>query len=68
MIQIAKTEVFGHFLQFEAWDCVDIAYFHRTEWWALVGRRVTHCGSFKNHKNAFLNDPNSQKRGFRPFA
>ena len=23
-----------------------------------------HEGSFKDHKNAFLNDPKSQKRGF----
>ena len=25
------------------------------------------AGSFKNHKNAFLNDPKSQKRRFWPF-
>ena len=25
---------------------------------------MAHAGSFKNHKNAFLNDPKSQKRGF----
>ena len=27
-----------------------------------------HEGSFKCHKNAFLNDPKSQKRGFWPFS
>ena len=27
-----------------------------------------HVGSFKGHKNAFLNDPKSQKRCFRPFS
>ena len=27
-----------------------------------------HEGSFKDHKNAFLNDPKSQKRCFRPFS
>ena len=27
-----------------------------------------HVGSFKGHKNAFLNDPKSQKRGFWPFS
>ena len=27
-----------------------------------------HEGSFKNHKNAFLNDPKSQKWGFWPFS
>ena len=26
------------------------------------------AASFKNQKNAFLNDPNSQKRGFGPFS
>ena len=25
---------------------------------------MTHAGSFKNHKNAFLNDPKCQKQGF----
>ena len=27
-----------------------------------------HVGSFKGHKNAFLNDPKSQKRCFWPFS
>ena len=27
-----------------------------------------HEGSFKDHKNAFLNDPKGQKRGFWPFS
>ena len=27
-----------------------------------------HGGSFKNHKNTFLNDPKTQKRGFWPFS
>ena len=25
---------------------------------------MAHAGSFKNHKNAFLNDPKCQKQGF----
>ena len=29
---------------------------------------LDHEGSFKCHKNAFLNDPKSQKRGFWPFC
>ena len=33
-------------------------------WAALPG----HMGSFKDHKNAFLDDPKSQKRGFWPFT
>ena len=32
-------------------------------WTTLLG----HEGSFKDHKNAFLNDPKSQKRGFGHF-
>ena len=31
-------------------------------------RLTDHEGSFKYHKNAFLNDPNSQKWGFWPFS
>ena len=27
-----------------------------------------HAGSFKNQKNAFLNDPKSQNGGFWPFS
>ena len=27
-----------------------------------------HEGSFKDHKDAFMNDPKGQKRGFRPFS
>ena len=27
-----------------------------------------HGGSFKSHKNAFLNDPKSQNGGFWPFS
>ena len=27
-----------------------------------------HEGSFKDHKNALLDDPKSQKIGFRPFS
>ena len=28
---------------------------------------MAHAGSFKNHKNAFLNDPKTQKRGLAIF-
>ena len=64
MIQIAKNEVFGHFLEFGSWYQLDISYLNSTKWCVWVGDPVTHTGSFKNLKNAFLNDPNSQKRGF----
>ena len=33
-----------------------------------VARLPGHAGSFKSHKNAFLNDPKSKKRGFWPFS
>ena len=64
MIQIAKNEVFGHFIEFGPSDWLCIAYFDRTKWCAWVGHPITHAGSFKNRKNAFLNDPNSQKKMF----
>ena len=59
---------FGQFLAFLTSDQLDIAYFDRTKWCAWVGHRITQAGSFKNHKNAFLNDPNSQNWGFWPFS
>ena len=34
----------------------------------LLARLPGHKESFKSHKNAFLNDPMSQKRGFWPFS
>ena len=34
----------------------------------LLATLPCHEGSFKNHKNAFLNDPRSKKRGFWPFS
>ena len=123
MIQRAKKEVFGHFLEFGLLDWLDIAYgdsnkcfptfgnfimswriIQRSQkcifewskepqkrflaiflslvcWIDLILHIVTvlnvfqylatlpgHGGSFKNHKNAFLNDSKSQKWGFRPFG
>ena len=120
MIQRAKIEVFGHFLDFGLLDRLDTAYCDSTkcfptfgkvtrswkiiqnsqkcffEWskgpkkrflaifWSLVclilhivillnvfqllATLPGHEGSFKGHKNSFLNDPKSQKRGFWPFS
>ena len=59
MIQIAKNKDLGHFHGFGVSDWVDIAYFDRTEWFA---HRVIHAESFKNPKDAFLNDPNTPKK------
>ena len=61
MIQIAKNEVFSHFLDFNSSDWLDIAYFDLTKWFARFGHRISHAGSFKNQKNAFLNDQITQK-------
>ena len=68
MIKRAKNEVFGHFLEFGLLDQLDIAYFDNTKWSYKFGHDMAHAGSFKNQKNAFLNDPKSQKRGFWPFS
>ena len=68
MIQNAKIEVFGHFLEFGRSDVLHIAYFDCTKWSLQLGYNIAHAGSFKNHKNAFLNDPKSQNRGFWPFS
>ena len=46
-------------------DQLDIAYCDSTKHFATF---PGHAGSFKNQKNAFLNDPKSQERGFRPFS
>ena len=62
MAQRAKKEVFGHFLEFGLLDRPGIAYCDRTKCFPSFG------GSFKSHKNLFLNDPKSQKRGFWPFS
>ena len=61
MIQTAKNEVFGHFLELGVSDRLQIAYYDYTKWSWQVGCHIAHAGSFKIHKNAILNDPNSQK-------
>ena len=123
MIQRAKKEVFGHFLEFGLLNWLDIAYCDRTkcfptfsyvtrsqriiqrsqkcifQWskspkkrflaifWTLVCQinlilhnvivlnvfqhsttLPDHEGSFKCHKNAFLNDSKEPKSGFWPFS
>ena len=68
MIQKAKKEGFGHFLEFGPSDQLDIAYFDNTKWCKQFGHDIAHDGSFKNQKNAFLNDPKTQKRGFWPIS
>ena len=67
-MQRVKNEVFGHFLQLGASDWLEIAYVNRNKLCAWVGHPITQAGSFKNRKNAFLNDPNSQKQDFWSFS
>ena len=119
MIQTAKNEIFGHFLEFGLLDWLDIAHYDSTKWistfgnitrsWRIIQMSpkcifewskepkkrflavfwtsvcwidlILHnvivlnifqhlstlsCyeGSFISHRNAFLNDPKSQRRGF----
>ena len=61
MIQVAKNEVIGHFLEFGTLGLLDIAYFDRATWCSRFANCNSHAGSFKNQKNAFLDDQNSQK-------
>ena len=46
MIQTAKNEVFGHFLELGALDLLDIAYSNRTKWFACIGQCISHAWSF----------------------
>ena len=63
MIQKAKKEVFGHFLEFGLLDRLDIADCDSTvlNVSQLSAMLPGHEGSFKHHKNSFLNDPKGQK-------
>ena len=68
MIQRAKIEVLGPFLEFGLLDPLDIAYCDSAKCFQLSAMLPGHEGSFKDRKNAFLNDPKAQKRGFWPFS
>ena len=59
---------FCHFLDFGTSDGLDIAYFDSAKWSEQFCYDTAHAGSFKNQKNAFLNDPKSQNRVFWPFS
>ena len=64
MIQRAKIEVFGYFLEFGWSDVLHTAFFDCAKWSLQLVINIAHAGSFKNHKNSFMNDPKCQKRGF----
>ena len=63
MIQSAKKEVFGHFLDLGLLDRLDIAHYDGTEFQRL-GTLIAHKGLVKSVKSAFLNDPKCQNGGF----
>ena len=54
MIQIAKNEVFGHFLELGASDWLQIAYYDYTKWSWQVGYHIAHAGSYKIHKKCLF--------------
>ena len=56
--------VLGQFLGFGNSDGLHIAYLASARWCQGFGLDIAHAGSFKSHKNAFLNDPKCQKWGF----
>ena len=65
-----KTEimVLSHFLDFGWPDRLQIAH-NDLNWWCLpLGQCICHVESFNNQKNAFLDDPNSQKWDFWLFS
>ena len=72
MIQRAKNEVFGRFLTFGMLDQLDITYCDSNKCLptciyisAMLPDRKEYS---KVTKNASLNDPKHQKRGFGPFS
>ena len=56
--------VLGLFFGFGHSDGFHIAYLDSARWCQRYGHDIAHAGSFKSHKNAFLNDPKCQKQGF----
>ena len=64
MIQIAKNEVFDHFLEFGASDRLQIAYFDSTKWSWQVDCHILHAGSFKHHKKCLFEWSKEQKMRF----
>ena len=68
MIQIAKNEFFGHFLELGASDRLQIAYSDYTKWSWHMGCHIAQAGSFKNHKMPFWMIENAKKRIFWSFS
>ena len=64
MIQIAKNEVFGLFLEFGPLERLDMAIVVIVNIFQHLQMSPGHGGSFKYHENAFLNDLKWQKGRF----
>ena len=67
MIERAKKEGFGHFLENVFWIDLILYIVIVITVFQLSARLPGRERSLKNQKNAFLNDPKSQNRGFWPF-
>ena len=54
MIQRAKIEVFGHFLEFGLLYRLGIAYCDSTKWSLQLRYNIVQAGSFKNHQKCIF--------------
>ena len=61
MIQSAKKEVFGYFLEIGLWDWLDIAYFDRTKCVLTFNNANMPWIIIQKCQNVFMNDPKCQK-------
>ena len=68
MIQIAKKRFLAVFLSLVCWIDFILHIVIVSNVFQLSAALPGHEGSFKKYKNAFLNDPKSQKRGFWSFS
>ena len=68
MIQRAKKEVFGYFMDFGLLERLYIANCDTIKGFSHFATLPGYGGSFKHLKNVFLNDPRGQKCDFWPFS
>ena len=61
MIKRAKNWVFDHFWEFGQLDLLDIVYYERNICFQHFSALPDQERSFKNRKNAFMNDAKGQK-------
>ena len=68
MIQRAKKEVFGHFLEFGLLDRLDIAYCDRTKCFTTFGNVTRSWRIIQRSQKCIFEWSKGQKRGFWPFS